>query len=157
MFVNRLSPLSVYLILSGITSFSFAVFATLSAVYRIQVAGLDPLQLILIGTALELTVFLFEVPTGVVADVFSRRRSILIGVVLVGAGFVLEGLVPVFGFMVFAQVVWGVGTTFRSGATEAWISDEAGVAVAGRAFLLADLGGPDLSFLKNLIMSPESP
>ena len=81
--------------------------------------------------------FVFEVPTGVVADVYSRRRSILIGMVLVGAGFVLEGAVPVFTFMLLAQLLWGLGYTFESGAVEAWISDEIGEARVGKAFLRA--------------------
>src|SRR5262249_49551937 len=53
--------------------------------------------------------FLCEVPTGVVADVFSRRLSVIIGVIVVGAGFALEGLVPRFGVILLAQVIWGAG------------------------------------------------
>ena len=134
--------------LSAATAFSFTVFGTLSSVYRLQTAGLSPFQLVLIGTVLELSVFIFEVPTGIVADLYSRRRSVIIGMFLIGAGFVLEGLVPVFTVMLFAQVVWGVGATFESGATEAWIADELGAEQVGAAFLraaqvgqLASLGG----------------
>jgi len=36
-----------------------------------------------------------------------------------------------------AQVIWGIGWTFTSGATEAWLTDEIGEANAGRAFLRA--------------------
>ena len=50
-------------------------------------AGLAPYQLVLVGTAVELSIFLFEIPTGVVADVFSRRLSIIIGYFLMGIGF----------------------------------------------------------------------
>jgi len=34
---------------------------------------LSPLQLVLMGTAMEATIFLCVVPAGVVADTFSRR------------------------------------------------------------------------------------
>ena len=81
----------------------------MSSVYRLQTAGLSPFQLVLIGTVLELSVFIFEVPTGIVADLYSRRRSVIIGMFLIGAGFVLEGLFPVFTVMLLAQVIWGVG------------------------------------------------
>ncbi len=84
---------------------------------------------------MEASAFLFEIPTGVVADVYSRRLSIIIGWFLIGAGFVLEGLVPRFEVILLAQVLWGLGYTFTSGATEAWIADEVGEARAGRAFL----------------------
>jgi DHA3 family tetracycline resistance protein-like MFS transporter len=96
---------------------------------------LTPLQLVLVGTTLELSVFIFEIPTGVVADVYSRRLSIIIGMFLIGLGFLLEGTFPIFWTILLAQVLWGVGYTFTSGATEAWITDEIGEAAAGRAFL----------------------
>ena len=87
----------------------------------------------LVGTVLELSVFIFEVPTGIVADRTSRRRSVIIGMFLIGAGFVLEGLFPIFAVMLLAQVIWGVGVTFESGATEAWIADELGAGQGGSA------------------------
>jgi hypothetical protein len=71
-----------------------------------------------VGTTLEGCIFLFEVPTGVVADVYSRRLSIIIGFFLIGAGFIVEGSFPVFGAVLLSQVFWGIGYTFTSGATE---------------------------------------
>lgn len=135
LFLQRFSAYRVYLIWSGVTALAFSTFGTLSSVYRVEVAGLGPLELVLIGSVLELTVFLFEVPTGIVADVYSRRWSVIIGVLLIGAGFVLEGAVPVFGVMLVAQVIWGLGATFESGAIDAWLSDEIGEANANAAFL----------------------
>ncbi len=99
---------------------------TASAVYQVTVAELTPLQLVLVGTALELTVFVFEIPTGVVADVFSRKLSIVVGFLLIGTGFSLEGSFPIFAIILLGQLVWGIGYTFTSGATQAWISDEIG-------------------------------
>ena len=40
-------------------------------VYYVQTVGMNPLQLVLVGTTIELTVLLFEIPTGVVADLYS--------------------------------------------------------------------------------------
>ena len=107
-------------------------------------AGLSPLQLVLVGTTLELTVLLCEVPTGIVADVYSRRLSIIIGFCIVGLGFLLEGLVPLFATILLAQVIWGLGYTFTSGSRQAWLSDEIGEGGANRAFIRANkfsLGG----------------
>ncbi len=98
-------------------------------------AELTPLQLVLVGTTLEAAVFIFEIPTGVVADVFSRRLSIVIGWFLIGLGFIVEGSFPYFAPILLAQVLWGLGYTFTSGATEAWITDEIGEDRAGKAFL----------------------
>ena len=37
--------------------------------------------------------------------------------------------------MLAAQVIWGLGATFISGALEAWIADEVGEERAGHAYL----------------------
>jgi len=127
--------LHVYMVLSGVSSLGYALIFTVNLVYQVTVIGLSPLQMVLVGTVLETVAFVSEVPTGIVADVYGRRLSVIIGVVLVGAGFVLEGLVPTFTAVLVAQVLWGVGVTFTSGATEAWIADEVGVERAGEAYL----------------------
>jgi DHA3 family tetracycline resistance protein-like MFS transporter len=95
------------------------------------------MQLVLVGTTLEVSAFLFEIPTGVVADVFSRRLSIIIGYVMMGVGFLVEGVFPSFLPILLAQVIWGVGYTFTSGATQAWITDEVGEEKANPLFMRA--------------------
>jgi DHA3 family tetracycline resistance protein-like MFS transporter len=127
--------LPVYLTMQGALALFTSMIFTASSIYQVTVAGLTPLQLVLVGTMLELSVFLFEVPTGVVADVYSRRLSIIIGMFLIGLGFILEGTFPIFWVILLAQILWGVGYTFTSGATQAWITDEIGEAAAGKAFL----------------------
>ncbi|MEU4197987.1 MFS transporter [Kribbella sp. NPDC026611] len=136
-------PVRTYYAYGCASSFLFALCFTLSAVYYVRDAGLDPLQMVLVGTTLELACFLFEVPTGIVADLYSRRLSIVIGFTLIGAGFLLQGLVPAFLAILAAQVLWGAGYTFTSGADQAWITDEIGteraakVMVRGQQFGLA--------------------
>jgi MFS transporter, DHA3 family, tetracycline resistance protein len=119
-----LRPYPIYLGIKGFSALFVTMWATVASVYRIEVVGLDPLRLVLLGTALEVAVFLFEVPTGVFADTFGRRRSVIVGCLLMGSGFVLEGAIPEFVTVLVAQAVWGVGYTFISGALEAWIADE---------------------------------
>jgi DHA3 family tetracycline resistance protein-like MFS transporter len=133
--LDRLPALRVYLILAASRAGCFALFSTFSSIYRIRTAGLDPLELVLVGTVLELSVFLLEIPTGVVADVYSRRLSVGIGYALIGVGFVFESLHPTFGAILLAQVIWGAGYTFTSGAGEAWIVDELGSDDIGPVFL----------------------
>ena len=116
----------VYYAYNGLASLFYALCFTLNLVYHVTVVGLTPLQLVVVGTVLELTCFVFEVPTGVVADLYSRRLSLVIGFSLIGGGFLLQGLVPTFWAMVLAQIIWGVGYTFTSGASQAWLTDEIG-------------------------------
>ena len=120
----QLPPVHVFLIMAVVAEMATMTFSTMSAVYRITEAGLNPLQLILVGTVLELTVLLADVPTGVLADVYSRRLSMIVGYVLVGIGYIMEGSLPIFASILLAQVVWGFGYTFVSGAFQAWLADE---------------------------------
>ena len=144
---RRMAATPVYLIMSGGFGFFFALIASINMIYQFEVARLSPLQLVLVGTLLETVCFLGEVPTGIVADLYSRRLSIIIGFFLIGAGFILEGLVPTFGAILLTQVIWGIGITFTSGATEAWITDEVGEAAAAPLFLR----GTQLSQLGSLL------
>jgi DHA3 family tetracycline resistance protein-like MFS transporter len=122
--MRRLNAYPVYLAMQAAQGFFFFLVFTVNLVYHATVVGLNPLQLVLVGTVLEGSVFFFEIPTGVVADVYSRRLSIIIGFLLVGLGFIVEGSFPFFGTVLLAQVIWGIGWTFTSGAGEAWIADE---------------------------------
>ena len=86
--------------------------------------GLDPLQLLLLGTTKEITILLVEIPTGVVADIRSRRLSVIIAFGVCGIAAAGAGLASGFAALVVTQVVWAFGTTFRSGAETAWFTDE---------------------------------
>jgi len=126
--LRTLGAARVYLVFSAGWGLLWAVSFTLSLVYQVEVAGLSPLELVLVGTVLEVTCFLGEVPTGLVADLRSRKLSVIIGLSLIGAGTVLYGALPSFWPILLAQLVWGLGYTFVSGAVEAWVTDEVGEA-----------------------------
>ncbi len=125
----------IYLINSGVSSLAATLVFTVNLVYQAQNAHLSPLQLVLVGTVWEATYFIFEVPTGVVADVFSRRLSVIIGTFIGGAGLILAGALPLFETILLGHVVMGIGGTFVSGANEAWLADEVGPEAAGKVYL----------------------
>lgn len=137
----------VFLVNQVVGSFLFNLVWTVQAVYYIVNAHLDPLQLVLVGTALEAVIFIFEVPTGVVADTYSRRLSVLIGIFLWGVGLLIEGSFPTFGAILVAQVIAALGWTFNSGALEAWVAGEVGEENLGPTFLKASQGGRIAHFL----------
>lgn len=119
------APAAYYLFEGGAALLNALGF-TLMLVLQVQVVGLSPFELVLMGTVLELTLVLFEIPTGVVADVYSRRRSVLIGAAVIGVSLLVQGLWPIFWPTLLAQALWGIGYTFISGAVQAWITDEVG-------------------------------
>lgn len=145
MSTQKFKSYSVYLLFRFCFSLFFSMATVLSIVYHLEVVKLNAFQLVLVGTVLETACFLFEIPTGVVADLYSRRRSVLIGMFLYGIGFLMEGALPWFGTVLLAQVVWGCGDTFITGALEAWIASEEAGKPMDKVFMrgsqLGQLGG----------------
>ena len=79
----------VYLFLVFSVGFLIALGFGLSY-YETTAAGLNPLQLMAIGAALSISRLVLEIPTGVVADLYSRRLSVLIGLALVGLAMIVS-------------------------------------------------------------------
>lgn len=125
----------VHLWYSGLGSLGGTLVWTTMMIYQVQVVGLTPLQLVLVGTTMEVTAFLFEIPTGIVADVYSRRLSTIIGVFLIGVAYLVEVSVPRFEALLIGNVIWSIGYTFTSGAYQAWLVDEVGQERAGVALI----------------------
>jgi DHA3 family tetracycline resistance protein-like MFS transporter len=130
--VRRLPATTVYY---GLELLLSAPTFIVVAVYLVRDLHLSPLQLVLMGTAMEATVFLFEVPTGVVADTYSRRLSLIIGFLGMGTAWLLVGVVSAAWLVIVLWAVWGLAYTFTSGAYAAWITDEVGVDAVGPVFL----------------------
>lgn len=137
----RRNAYGVYLFLSGLSAMFFNLYGAVAAVYRVESAGLNPLQLVLVGTALEASCFVAGIPTGIFADIFSRRLLVVIGFLLEGVGFALEGAIPIFITILLGQVLWGAGAMCIDGAMEAWIAGEVGDNRLGHVFIRASQVG----------------
>lgn len=147
---GKIESRKLYLVLSFTSRFMFSLIFTVSILYQVMVAKLDPLQLILVGTIVEFSVFLFEIPTGLLADVKSRKLSLIIGYILMGIGFIFEGSIALFWTIAIAQVIWGLGYTFISGSSQAWVVDEIGEDQAENIFIK----GAQIEQLGELIAIP---
>jgi len=110
--VRRMDARRVYLGWCAIQGLGFTLIVTVNLIYQVTAVDLSAFQLVLVGTVLETVCMLGEVPTGVVADVFSRRLSIIIGIALTGIGFTIEGLVPTLGGVLTGNVLFGLGAVF---------------------------------------------
>ena len=133
--MRRLPASTVWYAYEAAASFLWSLVFTVTAYYFVTEVGMSPLQLVLVGTVMELAIFLFEVPTGVVADTTSRRLSIVIGTAIMGAAFVAFGAFAGVWPILVAYAVWGIGYTFTSGAMDAWLADEVGEAALTRVYL----------------------
>ena len=96
----------------------------------------DPLPLVLLGTAKEITVLASEIPTGVVADLYSRKWSVIMAFAISGTAIILAGVLDTFSLLLISSAMWGFGLTFRSGAETAWLTDELGSAEAAEPIVI---------------------
>jgi MFS family permease len=85
--------------------------------------GLDLFQVNVVLAVYLITVFLFEVPTGAVADVFGRKISFLLACVVRTVAYGLYAFADDFTDCLIAEFIDAVGTTLMSGALEAWAVD----------------------------------
>src|SRR6185436_1720465 len=90
-------------------------------------AGLNNTQAFAANAFFTAGQVLFEIPTGVLADTWGRRRSYLLGAGTLLLStllylFMWQSKAPLLGWAV-ASVLIGLGFTFFSGATEAWLVD----------------------------------
>ncbi|GIH28120.1 MFS transporter [Acrocarpospora phusangensis] len=87
-------------------------------------AGLSPAQISSLFAIWSVTSFALEIPSGVWADVFSRRAMLVAAPAVTGAGFALWTFFP--GYPAFAAgfVLWGAGTAAASGTLQALMYEE---------------------------------
>ena len=90
-------------------------------------AGLSNLEAFAANAFFTAGMVLFEVPTGVVADVWGRRVSYLLGTLTLAGSTFLYWLLWVmsapFWPWAIVSMLLGLGFTFFSGAVEAWLVD----------------------------------
>jgi MFS family permease len=121
---RALPPRLLYIGMQSLDALLLSIAYTIYGLYAVKVATLSLLELTLVGTIMELAIFLTEVPAGMVADIYSRPLSVTLGLCLISTGIALIGAVPTFWCIALGSMLWGVGGTFISGAHQAWLADE---------------------------------
>jgi MFS family permease len=87
-------------------------------------AGLKPVEITVCLTAWSITSFILQVPSGVIADRWSRRHILAWSQLVRGVGFGVWLVYPHFwGFFAGLQL-WGIKSAFTSGTFEALLHDE---------------------------------
>lgn len=148
-----------YLLISGLYTLAAAMIWGVNTLFMLD-AGLDIGAVFIANAAYTAGMVLFEIPTGVLADVRGRRASFLLSVIVlmlatlayVGVSMVGGGLLP----FVIVSVFLGLGYTFYSGAVEAWLVDALnatgytgeldhvfarGAMITGAAMIAGSIGG----------------
>ncbi len=148
-----------YLVLTLLQTLAASLIWGINTLYLLD-SGLSITEAFVANAAFTAGMVIFEVPTGVIADTFGRRTSFILGAATLlvttaaylGLWYVQAGI----GWWILVSALIGLGFTFFSGATEAWLVDALtatgfdgsietvfgkGQTVAGAATLVGTIGG----------------
>ncbi|KLO22414.1 MFS transporter [Marinitoga sp. 1197] len=81
--------------------------------------GLNYSQIMLLQSIYSVSIFLFEVPTGSLADKVSRKFSLFLSGIFAALGLTLYIIFNSFLIFVLAEILFGIGLTLSSGADSA--------------------------------------
>lgn len=115
-----------YLVLTLLTTLASSFIWGINTIFLLD-AGLNNAEAFAANAFFTAGMVLFEVPTGVVADTRGRQFSYVLGAGTLFAATLLYLLMwqvhaPLWGWAI-ASILLGLGFTFFSGATEAWLVD----------------------------------
>lgn len=112
------------------------------------VAGLSPASISSLFIIWSVSSFVFEVPTGVLADRMPRRPLLVLGPLLTATGFALWTWWPSYPTFALGFLLWSAGSALRSGTMQALVFDtltacghaDCYVAVTGRMRAMRAIG-----------------
>jgi len=114
---------AVYYLLTFLIDFPISLIFVTYSLFLLS-KGLDLFQISLVNAVFMLAIFLLEIPTGAFADNFGRRKSVIIGNLLFALSFLLYFKSNTMPFFIIAEIIMAIGTTFVSGALDAWMVDD---------------------------------
>jgi len=86
-------------------------------------AGITAGQLIVAEAIFALSLVLFEVPSGWIADIWTRKSAMIAGIALELLGFALMGIMDSYAMLVISQIVVAAGLSLISGTISAMLYD----------------------------------
>ena len=97
--------------------------------------GLDSFDIYLLQAVYSISVAIFEVPSGYMADIIGRRTSLIIGGFLGTLGFAVLSASSGFTGFLLAEIILGLGGSFISGSDSALLFDSLAAAKRDNYYL----------------------
>src|SRR6266508_648831 len=120
-----------YFIYTALKGFSFGLITAMWLIYLQQRRGLSLTEATFVDVAFWIAAVLGEVPTGIVADTFSRKISLVAGTALMSVSIFAWAAAPTVPLIMLAYAGLAIGVTFLSGAEDAFFYES--IQIAGRA------------------------
>ncbi len=117
-----MDKIRVYSIVRFLTSLALGTILPVYVLY-FRHYQINLFQIALLAAIFEASILIFEMPTGLVADTYGRKISVILSALLSFISGIFFIFFPfLFGFII-AEILNGLGETLRSGALEAWLVD----------------------------------
>jgi len=120
-----------YFIYTALKGFGFGLITAMWLIYLQQRRGLSLTEATFVDVAFWIAAVLGEVPTGIVADTFSRKTSLVAGTALMSVSIFAWAAAPTVPLIMLAYAGLAIGVTFLSGAEDAFFYES--IQIAGRA------------------------
>ena len=102
---------------------SISLFSAIMVPFMTDWAGITFQQILFLQSWFMLSMFLLEVPTGVIADKFGRKTSLALGAGINAISAIVYGLTPNFYVFMLGEFLFALSITLVSGADKALIYD----------------------------------
>lgn len=126
--MNQMNPLTTnkrvypYYLIQFLSSLSLGIIIPVFVLY-FRHRHLNLFEVAALAVIFEGSIAIFELPTGLVADLYGRKLSVVLSLFTISVAGVIFRVSTVFWGLALAEMVQGLGETLKSGAFEAWVVD----------------------------------
>ncbi len=128
-----------YYLYTAFKGVGFGLFTAIWVIYLQQRRGFSLTEATIIDVAFWIAATLGEIPTGIVADTFGRKTSLAVGTALMAVSIFAWAFAPTMPLIMIAYVGLALGTTFLSGAEDAFLYES--LQIGGRSGEYTHLAG----------------
>jgi len=112
----------IFILFSFLMNFFLGILFTTYSVF-LKEKSLNLLEMNLVNFSYMAGIVLFEIPTGAIADLWGRKRSVALGCLVMTLSFLVYFKGSSLGFFILAELIGAFGSTCINGALEAWVVD----------------------------------
>ena len=120
--VEAKKTIHLYILLNAISILSTSFFVAIFFVF-LEERGLSVPEISAVALVVTTTIFIFEIPTGVIADVFGRKVSYVCSRFLMTISLFVYMISDSFAVFLIAAMFHAISSTLSSGAFQAWLVD----------------------------------
>lgn len=120
--IEAKKTIRLYILLSAIRTLSTSFVVAIFFVFMME-RGLNIPEISAVALVVSATVFIFEIPTGIIADVFGRKISYVCSCFLMTLSLFVYMISNSFAIFLIAAIFNAISGTLSSGAFKAWLVD----------------------------------